>query len=34
MSGVDGFWTYPVTLAGAHVRLEPLARAGSPPRHW
>jgi len=26
MSGVDGFWTYPVTLAGAHVRLEPLAR--------
>jgi RimJ/RimL family protein N-acetyltransferase len=26
MSGVDGFWTYPVTLAGEHVRLEPLAR--------
>ena len=26
MSGVDGFWTYPVTLAGQHVRLEPLAR--------
>jgi RimJ/RimL family protein N-acetyltransferase len=26
MSGVDGFWTYPVSLAGRHVRLEPLAR--------
>ena len=26
MSGSDGFWTYPVTLSGQHVRLEPLAR--------